>query len=331
MANNALPDPYDINEFVRTVLRGDTGMVMYYIMEGDVEDSNDEGLTPITALLIRGSLLPPDQMTDEKQEEILSSFINSGVSLDDPDANGTFPVFAALYANFPVALKVFNNADTTVVNPEKNVNLVMAAAGLGLEQVIRFISPDFDLDAKDDDGNTAVHHAVIADRQFVSRMQQGHPRDIVSTLCELGADASLENNEGKAPYTLAVEAGKYDVALIVKHCSLPKEGFHKIKIKLNPDAEPSDFYVHDQDMVSEVKRAILFEDANDFNFIFPRFQEQPVMDDVRIIGDYGMRDGDKITVMPKIRTGRGGKQSKIKRKTRRVAKRKSRRGMTRRN
>jgi hypothetical protein len=325
MANNGLPDPTNIDEFVRTVLRGDTGLVMYYLMEGDVEDSNEEGLTPITALLIRGSLLPRDQMTDAKQEEILDVFINSGVSLDNPDANGNFPIFAAVFANFPVALKVFNNADTTVINPHNSVNLVMTAAGLGLEDVIRFISPDFNLDAKDDDGNTAVHHAVIADRQVTSRMQQAHPRDIVSTLCELGADASLENNAGKTPYELATDAGKYDVALIVKHCSLPKEGFHKIKIKLNPDAEESDFYVHDQDTVLEVKRAILFEDANNFNFLFPRFREQPVMDNMRAISDYGMRDGDLVTVMPKLRTGRGGKRRRTTQKRRALKRRGTRR------
>lgn len=323
-------DPDDIEAFVRAVLSKDKGLTMWYLMEGYPNDSNAEGLTPLTALLIKGSQMSREEMPTDVQEDLVNTFAEAGVNFDRPDKNGTYPIFAALYADFVVALKVFNNADVTTTLPNK-VNVIMAAAGLGLEDVINFISAEFDLDAKDDDGNTAMHHAVIADRQFVSRMKQSEPRDVVSTLCELGADPTLDNNAGKAPSDLAVETGKFDVALILKHCSLPKEGMHKIKIKLNPDAEASDFYVHDQDTVLEVKRAILFEDANNFNFLFPRFREQPVMDDMRAISDYGMRDGDLITVLPKMQTGarKGGRRTKTK--TKRQKRRSTKRRSTRRN
>ena len=104
---------------------------------------------------------------------------------------------------------------------------------------------------------------------------------------------------------------------------------HKIKIKLNPDAEASDFYVHNTDTVLEIKRAILFEDARDFEFVFARFTAQPKMDDDRNFGDYGIRDGDLITVLAKMQTGvrRGGRRTKTKKQTRASKKRKS----TRRN
>lgn len=291
---------------------------------------NEEGLTALTALLIRGSLLPNEQMTDEQQERLLNFFTSQHVNFDVADGNGTLPIFAALYANFPVALKVFNTADVTKVNPLTKVNLLMMAAGLGLEPVIEFIQSEFDLNAKDSAGNTAFHYAIIADRQFPSRMEQSHPREIVSTLCEFGADALIENNEGKTPYDLAVESEQYDLALLLKHCLLPKEGFRKLKIKLNPDAEPSDFWVHTDDTVLEVKQAILFNDARNFNFLFPRFQAHPIMENEREIGDYGMRNGDLVTVMPIIRVGQGGKRRK-NHKTHKSKRQAHKRRLTRRN
>lgn len=300
------------NKFVQAVLRGDVDTVRYELAEGGVHSPNDAGFTPLTALLILGSLLPLEQMSTERQEELLNLFVAAGVDFDRADANGTLPIFAALYADFPVALRVFNTADTTKLNPVTKANLIMAAAGLGLESVIEFVGSSFDLNAKDAFGNTAFHHAVFAARQFPSRMEQVHPREIVSTLCELGADPSLENNEGKTPYDLAAELGRYDVALVVNHCVLPKEGFRKLKIKLNPEAEPSDFYVHDRDLVSDVKKAILFEDSRDFNLLFPRFHANPIMDDARTFSDYGIRNGDLLTITPKLRVGRGGTRSRHK-------------------
>ncbi len=324
-------DPNDIEAFVRAVLSKDKGMTMWYLYEGNPEDSNAEGFTPLTALLIKGSQMSREQMPSDTQEELVNMFAQAGAKFNRPDRKGNYPIFAALFADFPVALKVFNNADVTRRTPEKNVNLIMMAAGIGLEEVINFVSSDFNLDAKDADGNTAMHHAVIADRQFVSRMKQSEPRDVVSTLCELGADPTLDNNAGKTPYEIAFETGKFDAALILKHCSLPKEGMHKIKIKLNPDAEASDFYVHDKDTVLEVKRAILFEDAENFHFVFPRFKAQPQMDDMREFSDYAIRDGDLITVLPKMQTGarKGGRRTKTKtKKQKRVSKK---RRSTRRN
>ena len=187
-------DPNDIEAFVKTILSKNTGMAMWYLFEGNPEDSNAEGFTPLTALLIKGSQMSSEQMPSKKQEELINLFAQAEVNFNRPDQKGNYPIFAALFADFPVALKVFNNADVTLTLPDKDVNLIMMAAGLGLEDVINFVSSEFDLDAQDVDGNTAMHHAVIADRQFVSRMKQSQPRDVVSTLCELGADPTLENN-----------------------------------------------------------------------------------------------------------------------------------------
>ena len=311
-------DPNDIEAFVRTVLSKNRGMIMWYLMEGNPNDSNSEGYTPLTALLIKGSMMSREDMPMEEQESIIKLFDSAGVDFEEPDQNGNFPMFAALFADFPVFLTVSKIADLNVVKPEEEANVLMAAAGLGLVEVIEFFAGHFNLDDKDANGNTALHHAVIAERQFPTRMAQSDPGEVVQVLCQYGADPMIENNEGKTPMELAYEKNRHDIALAIRHCSLGTEGFYKIKIRFTDDEEPTQLYVHSSDTVLQIKQALFFDNYMNYNLYHERTRK--ILENDKTLAESDVKSGDTLRVMPILRTGKGGKtrrHTKKRKQTRR--------------
>jgi hypothetical protein len=319
--NNTKPkenDPNDIEAFVKTVLSKNRGMMMWYLMEGNPDDSNSEGYTPLTALLIKGSMMSPEDMSSEDQESIIKIFDSVGVDFEVPDTNGNFPIFAALFADFPVFLKMANMADLHTVKPEEEVNVLMAAAGLGLVEIIDFFAGNFNLDDKDANGNTVFHHAILAERPFPTRMAQSDPGEIVQALCQYGGDPTLENNEGKSPMDLAYEMNRYDIALAIRHCALGTEGFFKIKIEYKENETPTELYVHSSDTVKQVKQALFNDKYMNYNLYHVRGAK--ILEDDKTLGESGVKSGDVIRVLPILRTGKGGRtrrQTKKRRQTRR--------------
>ena len=323
--NNSLPDPNDTDAFVSSILRGDVGMVGYYLNESDdVSDVDNEGYTPLTALLYKASRMPQDQMPWETQDAMLDLFIQVGVDLDMPDAHETLPTFYALSADFPVAQKLYSHADIQQTRFEDHVNLLMAAAGLGLEELIVYLYPQFDPNSKDDNGATIFHHAVLADRTTFTRMEQLHPANVIEVLCGLGADHTLEDNFGNTPLDLAYSLRRYDIALALKRCGRPPSDSRKIKIQFGDTEEPQPFYVYLSDTVEDVKKALLFDKYRDFHFYFPRFYkpEARIMENDRAFSDYDIRQDDLIKIMPKLKAGlKGGNSRRAKRSKRKSTRR----------
>ena len=76
------------------------------------------------------------------------------------------------------------------------------------EQVVQAIleRPDVDLDAKNDQGATALHLAAV----------QGYER-LARALLLAGASPLIEDRKGRTPALLAVSAGHEDVAALLEN------------------------------------------------------------------------------------------------------------------
>ena len=316
--NDGLPNPNDIDAFVASILQGDIGMIAYYLNESsNLNGVDSEGFTPLTALLYKASLLPRDVMPWEKQEQMLTMFIEAGVDLDTPDAHQILPIFYALSADFPVAKKLYEHADIQLKTAEENVNLLMAASSDGLEELIVYLYPHFNPDEKDVNGATIFHYAVFAPRTTYTRMEQIHPANVIEVLCSLGAEPVHEDNFGNTPLDLAYRLKRYDVALALKRCGHPPSESRKIKLQITEGEEPQTFYVYLFDTVEDVKKAILFDTHRDFHFYFGRFHkpDERIMKDERTFSDYDIQEGDLIKIIPKLRSGfKGGKTRKTRSK-----------------
>jgi hypothetical protein len=312
-------DPNDIEAFVNTVLSKNRGMIMWYLMEGNPNDSNSEGYTPLTALLIKGSMMSREDMSSEDQLSIIKVFDDADVDFEEPDQNGNFPIFAALFAEFPVFLTVSNIADLHTVKPDDEVNILMAAAGLGLVDITDFFGGQFNLSDKDSNGNTVFHHALIgSENEVPTRMRKADPGEIIQSLCEFGGDPTLENNEGKTPMELAYEKNRHDIALVIRHCALGTEGFFKIKIQYNENETPTELYVHSSDTVLQIKQALFFDKYMNYNLYHVRGGK--ILVDSATLEESGVKSGDTLRVMPILRTGKGGKtrrHTKKRKQTRR--------------
>lgn len=296
---------------VKSALDGDIAGIYEHLSESYSPElpSPTYGFTPVIAILRSQNL------TADQKEQMLDLFIQTDVDFDVLDAYGYLPTFVALEQEFPVALKVFNNADVSLKIPA-NINLLMAAASLGLDEVIEFIHGDFDINEQDDNGNTALHHAIFTNTFLPRKMEASHAGSIVETLCAFGADTMIENVDGKTPLEYAYEFKMYDVALALKHCGLPKEGFRKIKVKFGENEEPTTYYVHLQDSVLDLKRVFFQNNSSKYNFYYPRFHipAKRIMEDDRNFSDYGIQANDVFVVQPKIKAGlKGGKTRRTKR------------------
>lgn len=346
----------DIDEFNGYILAANLDKIQDMIETVDLNKTDKQGFTPLTTLLFRSSQLPYDEMSFDEQELILYYFINQGerVDFDQPDANGIYPVFAALLADYTVAADVLDIANLNVRGLQ-NKTIVMEIAAYGLLDIFQEVkellglsknhsenneeSDDEEsnneennneenatfplLNEKDDDGNTALHHAVLANRPFPTRMDQYHPGQVVQELCSLKADTTIENNKGETPLDLALKMKRYDMALLLRHCELSIRDNRRIIIKRG-DAE-SVFFINLKDTVDQVKRAFLMEEHSNFHFFFPRFriQDKRIMEEDRTFEDYGIRDDDVIELVPILRSGftkKGGKQNRKTRKQRKQRK-----------
>ncbi len=282
-----------------------------------VNRTNSQGMTPITATLLLGSAMPADVVTSERQEAVLQELEEFEADFEAPDGNGMYPVFLSLCADFPVTFFVMNRGNPAQVI-DNNVNLLMYAASMGLNDVIEIMKIDIEnKNERDAKGNTALHHAILQDLQLPTRNVRYHPGEVVGLLCTVGVDPLIENNEGQIAYDLAYERHMYDVALELRHCEFPDELLRRIKIQMGPDTTIN-FIINHRDTVLSVKRALFFDDAREFDLIYPNFRQpngkpapnaMKVLEDEREFGDYNIKEGELLIVQPRIRSGiRGGKR-----------------------
>jgi hypothetical protein len=327
---NNVPD-YSIEGLTRAAEEGDVEEVHEILHENRhdeyfVEESDAAGFTPVTSVLIRGSQRDPAIVTTDMQIEVLRELRNFGADFFIPDNNGILPLFAALSADLDVVDYIAHHTDFDQYMGNR-MNLLMAAASLGLLEVVENISTEFDVNAKDGDGNTALHHAVFQDVNQYTRTARSSAVEIVRVLCQSGADTSIENNAGQTPFQLALDRDMYDVTLELFHCDLPQEGFRQIGLQRGD--ETIHFQVHVEDTVLQVKQAFLGPSYRDFDFIYdlyrlpggrlPRPAEKVMVND-RTFGDYDVKNNEVILIQPKLRSGFGGKRTRKYRKLRKTRK-----------
>lgn len=274
------------------------------------EESDSRGFTPITATLLRSS------QPTEIQLNVLEELRSFGADFHIPDANGMLPLFASLSGETDLVLYVSRYADLEQRMPG-GINFLMAAASLGLIDIVSFFANDFNLNQQDENGNTALHHAIFAYINQATRIARSPAVEIVRELCQLDPkpDTSIENNAGQTAFQLALEREMYDVGLELFHCDLPEEGFRQIGVQIGGQTIHYEFHI--QDSVAQIKQAIFGTAHRNFNLIFPRFRRpngantphtMKIMDDERELRDYNLQNGDILVVQAKIRSGFGGKR-----------------------
>lgn len=286
-----------------------------------VNHVNTDGFTPITATLFLGSQM--SFVSYEQQENVLKELENFGADFDAPDGNGWYPLYLSLCADFPVTMFVLNRCNPFQKLPG-NINFMMFAANMGSNDVLNIVSNEFqNKNEKDNEGNTAIHHAVLRNLQVPTRNIQNEAAEVAGFLCALGVDPLVENNNSQTAFDLAIEKHMYDVALELRHCEFPDENMRRIGIQIQP-GQIQEFIVYHDDTVFSVKQAIFFDNYRDFDFLYPNFRRangkptpnsMKVMDDMRTMGDYNIKNGDLLIVQPKIRSGvRGGKRKTQRRR-----------------
>ncbi len=327
----------DIDRLTEASARGDLEamheiLVSHREDEFFVEESDSTGNTPITAVLLRGSLQDPALVTSEVQENALEELRSFGADFHIPDNTGMIPLFASLSAGLDIILYVSRHADLEG-RMSRNMNFYMAAASLGLLDVLEMYDRDFNLNERDDEGNTVLHHAILQTFDLTTRMERSPAIEIVRFLCQLEPkpDTSIENNAGQTAYDLALEKEMYDVALELYHCDLPEDGFRHIGIQTVQNGPETHMIIHLQDTVLQVKQAFFGSTYRNFDFYYPLFRlpggrlpkpEDMILADDRAFSDYNIQNNQVLRVQPKLRSGfrRGGKRTrrvKRLRKTRR--------------
>ena len=288
-----------------------------------VNRTNRMGITPVTATLFLGPMLPTDEVTSDMHKAVLEELRSKGANFNAPDGFGMYPIFAALAADFPVALYVFNNAYVKRVEPFSGENLVMKAAANGLDEIIHFIHDEFDMNARDLLGNTALHHAFIR-KEIFTRMERSDMLTIVRTLLTYGADPTVANNRGIDSFEVALANNWFDISFEMRRSLLPPNDNRRIQVVKIQGAEPENYFINLQQTIGDFKKALFFENYGDYDLIFPGFRgsaELKKMVDERTFSDYGIVEDSKLVVQPKIYTGwpLGGRRKG----TRRTSKRKS--------
>ena len=284
-----------------------------------LDENDSQGNTPLTAVLFRGSRRNEEELPSQVQDSVLEELYRLGANFDVPDRHGVTPLFASLYADLDVILTVSRYADLTQ-RLDDGRTFLMTAASMGLVEVLEMFETDLNLNDRDNNGNTILHHAVLRGDFFPTRMVSESPSTVIEFLCAKGVDTSIENNAGETAFELALNHNLYDVALAIFHCDLPKEGFREILIKMGETLHG--MRVHIQDTVLQVKQAFFGPNHRNYELLFPTFRlggrptrpEDKLMADDRALSDYNIKDYDTHVTQVKLRSGvRGGRRQKTRR------------------
>jgi ankyrin repeat protein len=322
--------PPDIDRLTEAAVNGDLEEIHEILShhrdnEFFLDENDSQGHTPLTAVLFRGSAKSEEELPSQLQDSVLEELYRLGANFDVPDRHGVTPLFASLYADLDSILTVARYADLTQ-RLDDGRTFVMTAAAMGLVEVLEMFETDLNLNDRDNDGNTILHHAVSGGNFFPTRSTRESPSTVIEFLCEQGVDTSIQNNAGETAFELALNHNLYDVALAIFHCDLPKEGFREILIKMGETVHG--MRVHIQDTVLQVKQAFFGPNYRNYELLFPTFRlsgrptrpEDKLMADDRALSDYNIQDYDTLVAQVKLRSGvRGGKRQKTRRfqKTRR--------------
>lgn len=314
-------EPSDIDKLTEAAVNGDLEEIHEILSrhrddEFFIDGLDSQGHTPLTALLFRGSQKPEEELPSPIQEDVLEELYKLGASFEVPDRFGVTPLFASLYADLDVIVAVARYADLEN-KMEDGRSFLMVAAAMGLLDVLDLFDRELNVNEKDSNGNTILHHAVLTGEFFPTRCERYPPKAIIEFLCAHGIDTFAENNDGKSALRLANEMEQYDVALVIRHCDLPEDGFRQILIQVGDTSHV--MKVHVLDTVSHVKQAFFGPLYRNFDLLFPAFRipgkslnpQDKLMVDDRALSDYNIQNGSTLVPQVKLKSGvRGGKQTR---------------------
>ncbi|KAF2359591.1 Ankyrin repeat-containing domain [Trinorchestia longiramus] len=147
---------------------------------------NDRGYTPLmAAALIRES-------------ETVRTLIKAGADLESQDARGETALFKAVYSNCPESVKILVEAGANAnarCNLKRTPLMVVSTYSI-LETLIHYCN---DINARDNDGFSALHHYAAANQSQFLRL-----------LLIFGADIEAQDKMGNVPLQIAMRARSRD-------------------------------------------------------------------------------------------------------------------------
>ncbi len=157
----------------------------------DVNAKDNEGRTPLHCV------------AEEGYTEIAELLIAHGADINAKDAQGWTPLDLAMERGHQGIIRLLSKSG------DVSISINMAAYAGDLQRVEKFIDEGADVDAKDEEGQTALHHAA-----------KGADIEMVELLIAKGADVNAKDNDSRTPLCVAVWGGHKDVVeLLIDNCA----------------------------------------------------------------------------------------------------------------
>lgn len=145
-------------------------------------------------LFLYPSCTPPLFPATDAQLDLLRLLVKEGVDVAAPDHKGRSPVHVAAHKNQVGAIAVLAQA---TARPKSSSSSPRGAGSSSVSAGGGSAPPALDLNAKDANGESPLHHAVMA----------RHP-EAVGFLCDAGVDMGVVDAAGKTPCWHAGESGE---------------------------------------------------------------------------------------------------------------------------
>jgi serine/threonine-protein phosphatase 6 regulatory ankyrin repeat subunit C len=139
---------------------------------------------------------PLDMALMYQNDKVAQFYIDNGVDIEKPNGKGFTPLLTAIGSSRLDSLEYMIATKNPDLNkqtgPNKLSPLKMATLNGKKEILQEILKHDVDLDQQDNEGNTALHYAVLT-RNY----------DKIKLLKDKGANSLIKNKEGISPLDLA--------------------------------------------------------------------------------------------------------------------------------
>ena len=178
----------------------------------NAKDIGDKGRTPIIWTVYEGLY---KRKNNEKNTNILTALINSGVDINAKDNSGyTALIWAAKRRNDIVVTQLIKaGADLNVKDNNGETALMIAASygSFGGENIVeQLINAGADVNAKDNYGATALIRAIEGTGW------SSYSATVVKIIINAGADVNARDNKGKTALTYALNYNYMDILSLLK-------------------------------------------------------------------------------------------------------------------
>ena len=205
------------------IRKGSAAIAALLIRNGaDVKVMNEEKES-LLHVAVRVHLIKLMNKNSYETLQIISLLLNRGTDIDARDAKGNTPLFCVMHNNELCAdnswlniarLLIESGADIKATNERKEslLHVVARNADYEMAQLLKRA----DVNAQNAQRETPLHKVV---KRFLEFCQSGLPRDrtrssyrgIMVLLLQMGADANLQDENGKSPKDYLLEHGFADV------------------------------------------------------------------------------------------------------------------------